>query len=82
MPRTVQHHLGWNTITVGEVGDATKMKFIVQYGAGIPGAGVYAKGLVFGEKMGSSADKILEELDTRGVASPIFHLKRTSHVPQ
>jgi 3-hydroxyisobutyrate dehydrogenase-like beta-hydroxyacid dehydrogenase len=36
---------------------------------------VLAEGLVFGEKMGFHADKILEVLDTRGVASPLFHLK-------
>jgi 3-hydroxyisobutyrate dehydrogenase-like beta-hydroxyacid dehydrogenase len=36
---------------------------------------VLAEGLVFGEKMGFNADKILEVLDTRGVASPLFHQK-------
>ncbi len=65
---------GLNTITVGEVGDATKMKFIVNMVQGTL-VQVLAEGLVFGEKMGFSADKILEVLDTRGVASPIFHLK-------
>jgi 3-hydroxyisobutyrate dehydrogenase-like beta-hydroxyacid dehydrogenase len=65
---------GLNTITVGEIGDATKMKFIVNMVQGTL-VQVLAEGLVFGEKMGFSADKILEVLDTRGVASPIFHLK-------
>ncbi|WP_370514339.1 NAD-binding protein [Geobacter sp. FeAm09] len=36
---------------------------------------VLAEGLVLGDKMGFTADKILEVLDTRGVASPLFHLK-------
>jgi 3-hydroxyisobutyrate dehydrogenase-like beta-hydroxyacid dehydrogenase len=36
---------------------------------------VLAEGIVFGEKMGFDADRILEVLDTRGVASPLFHLK-------
>lgn len=66
--------LGLNTIVVGQIGDATKMKFIVNMVQGTL-VQVLAEGLVFGEKMGFNADKILEVLDTRGVASPIFHLK-------
>jgi len=65
---------GLNTINVGEIGDATKMKFIVNMVQGTL-VQVLAEGLVFGERMGFSGDKILEVLDTRGVASPIFHLK-------
>ncbi|OGU00291.1 MAG: 3-hydroxyisobutyrate dehydrogenase [Geobacteraceae bacterium GWC2_48_7] len=65
---------GLNTIHVGEVGDATKMKFIVNL-VQAELVQVLAEGLVFGDKMGFSADKILEVLDTRGVASPLFHLK-------
>jgi len=65
---------GLNTIHVGEIGDATKMKFIVNL-VQAELVQVLAEGLVFGEKMGFSADKILEVLDTRGVASPLFHLK-------
>ena len=65
---------GLNTIHVGQVGDATKMKFIVNL-VQAELVQVLAEGLVFGEKMGFSADKILEVLDTRGVASPLFHLK-------
>ena len=65
---------GLNTIHAGEIGDATKMKFIVNLvQAGL--VQVLAEGLVFGEKMGFNADKILEVLDTRGVASPLFHSK-------
>jgi 3-hydroxyisobutyrate dehydrogenase len=65
---------GLNTIHVGEIGDATKMKFIVNM-VQAELVQVLAEGLVFGEKMGFDADKILEVLDTRGVASPLFHLK-------
>jgi len=65
---------GLNTIHVGEIGDATKMKFIVNL-VQAELVQVLAEGLVFGEKMGFNADKILEVLDTRGVASPLFHLK-------
>lgn len=65
---------GLNTINAGEIGDATKMKFIVNLVQATL-VQVLAEGLVFGEKMGFEADKILEVLDTRGVASPIFHLK-------
>lgn len=65
---------GLNTIHVGEIGDATKMKFIVNL-VQAELVQVLAEGLVFGEKMGFNADRILEVLDTRGVASPLFHSK-------
>jgi 3-hydroxyisobutyrate dehydrogenase-like beta-hydroxyacid dehydrogenase len=65
---------GLNTIHVGQIGDATKMKFIVNL-VQAELVQVLAEGLVFGEKMGFNADKILEVLDTRGVASPLFHQK-------
>lgn len=65
---------GLNTINVGQIGDATKMKFIVNL-VQAELVQVLAEGLVFGEKMGFTADKILEVLDTRGVASPLFHQK-------
>lgn len=65
---------GLNTIHVGEIGDATKMKFIVNL-VQAELVQVLAEGLVFGDKMGFSADKILEVLDARGVASPLFHQK-------
>lgn len=70
-------YFGLNTINVGAVGDATKMKFIVNL-VQAELVQVLAEGLVFGEKMGFKADKILEVLDTRGVASPLFHLKGRS----
>lgn len=65
---------GLNIIEVGEIGNATKMKFIVNMVQGTL-VQVLAEGIVLGERMGFDADKILEVLDTRGVASPIFHLK-------
>lgn len=65
---------GLNTIHVGQIGDATKMKFIVNL-VQAELVQALAEGLVFGEKMGFNADKILEVLDTRGVASPLFHSK-------
>lgn len=65
---------GLNTIHVGQIGDATKMKFIVNM-VQAELVQVLAEGIVFGEKMGFDADKILEVLDTRGVASPLFHSK-------
>jgi len=65
---------GLNIIHVGAVGDATKMKFIVNM-VQAELVQVLAEGLVFGDKLGFTADKILEVLDTRGVASPLFHLK-------
>ena len=65
---------GLNIIHVGGIGDATRMKFIVNLvQAELMQA--LAEGLVFGEKMGFSADKILEVLDCGGVASPLFHSK-------
>lgn len=68
---------GLHTIQVGAIGDATKMKFVVNL-VQAELVQVLAEGVVFGEKMGFKADKILEVLDTRGVASPLFHLKGRS----
>jgi 3-hydroxyisobutyrate dehydrogenase-like beta-hydroxyacid dehydrogenase len=67
-------YFGLNSIHVGQIGDATKMKFVVNL-VQAELVQVLAEGLVFGEKMGFTADKILEVLDTRGVASPLFHKK-------
>jgi 3-hydroxyisobutyrate dehydrogenase/2-hydroxy-3-oxopropionate reductase len=65
---------GLNTIHVGQIGEATKMKYVVNM-VQAELVQVLAEGIVFGEKMGFTADKILEVLDTRGVASPLFHSK-------
>lgn len=72
--RELFSYFGLNVIHVGEVGDATRMKFIVNL---VQAEMIQAlsEGLVFGEKMGFSADKILEVLDSGGVASPLFHSK-------
>ena len=65
---------GLNIIHVGEIGDATKMKFVVNLvQAELMEA--LAESIVLGEKMGFSVDKILEVLDSGGVASPLFHSK-------
>lgn len=68
---------GLNVIHVGNVGDATRMKFIVNLVQGELMVAL-AEALVFGEKMGFNADKILEVLDSGGVASPLFHSKGRS----
>lgn len=65
---------GLSIIHVGAVGDGTRMKFIVNL-VQAELLQALSEGLVFGEKMGFSADKILEVLDSGGVASPLFHSK-------
>jgi 3-hydroxyisobutyrate dehydrogenase len=65
---------GLNVIPVGEIGDATRMKFVVNLVQGELMVAL-AEGLVLGEKLGFNADKILEVLDSGGVASPLFHSK-------
>ncbi|RNC69601.1 MAG: NAD(P)-dependent oxidoreductase [Desulfuromonadales bacterium] len=65
---------GLNVIHVGAIGDATRMKFVVNLvQAELMEA--LAEAIVFGEKLGFSVDKILEVLDSGGVASPLFHSK-------
>jgi 3-hydroxyisobutyrate dehydrogenase len=68
---------GLNVIHVGDIGAATRMKFIVNLVQGELMVAL-AEALVFGEKMGFNADKILEVLDSGGVASPLFHSKGRS----
>jgi 3-hydroxyisobutyrate dehydrogenase-like beta-hydroxyacid dehydrogenase len=68
---------GLNIIHVGGVGDATRMKFVVNLvQAELMEA--LAEGLVLGEKLGFAADKILEVLESGGVASPLFNAKGRS----
>ena len=68
---------GLNIIHIGEVGEATQMKFIVNLmQAELMEA--LAEGIVFGEKMGFRAEKILEVLESGGVASPLFNAKGRS----
>jgi len=65
---------GLSIIHVGAVGDGTRMKFLVNL-VQAELLQALSEGLVFGEKMGFTADKILEVLDSGGVASPLFHSK-------
>lgn len=68
---------GLNIIHVGSIGDATRMKFVVNLvQAELMQA--LAESIVFGEKLGFTADRILEVLDSGGVASPLFHSKGRS----
>lgn len=70
-------YFGLNIIHIGKVGDATRMKFIVNLVQAELMQSL-AEGVVFGEKLGFSVDKILEVLDSGGVASPLFHSKGRS----
>ncbi|UFS69838.1 NAD(P)-dependent oxidoreductase [Geomonas sp. RF6] len=71
-------YFGLNIIHIGgNVGDATRMKFVVNM---VQAELIQAlsEGIIFGEKMGFKADKILEVLDSGGVACPLFHSKGRS----
>ncbi|PLX89218.1 MAG: NAD(P)-dependent oxidoreductase [Desulfuromonas sp.] len=72
--REVFSLFGLNTIHVGEIGDATRMKFVVNLMQGHIMEGL-AEGLLFGEKFGFSADKILEVLESGGITSPLMNSK-------
>jgi len=68
---------GLNIIHVGGIGDATRMTYIINLvQAELMQA--LTEGLVLGEKLGFAPDKILEVLDSGGVASPLFHSKGRS----
>lgn len=72
--RELFSYFGLNIIQVGEIGDGTRMKFVVN----LVQAEVMqslAEGIVLGEKLGFNVDKILEVLDSGGVASPLIHSK-------
>jgi 3-hydroxyisobutyrate dehydrogenase len=65
---------GLNIIHVGGIGDATRMKLVVNLvQAQLMQA--LAEGLVFGEKLGFKGEKILEVLESGGVAAPLFNVK-------
>lgn len=68
---------GLNIIHVGNVGEATRMKFVVNL-VQAELVQTLSEGIVFGEKLGFGVDKILEVLDSGGVASPLFHSKGRS----
>jgi len=65
---------GLNIIPVGGIGSGTRMKFVVNL-VQAEQMQALAEGLVLGEKLGFTADKIVEVLDSGGVASPLFHSK-------
>lgn len=65
---------GLKIIQVGVIGNGTRMKFVVNL-VQAEQMQALAEGLVLGEKLGFSADKVLEVLDSGGVASPMFHSK-------
>lgn len=72
--REIFSYFGLNIIPIGDVGEATKMKFVVNLvQAELMQA--LSEAIVFGEKLGFNVDKILEVLDCGGVASPLFHSK-------
>lgn len=72
--RELFSYFGLNIIHVGNIGDATRMKFVVNLVQGELMVAL-SEGLVLGEKLGFAADKILEVLDSGGVASPLIHSK-------
>ena len=75
--REVFSHFALNIIHVGEVGAATRMKFVVNLVQSELMVAL-AEGLVLGEKLGFNAEKILEVLESGGVASPLFNAKGRS----
>ena len=67
-------YISLNLLHVGEVGTATRMKLIVtQFQAHLMEG--LAESLAFGEKLGFSADRIIEVFESGGLASPLVHSK-------
>lgn len=67
-------YISLNLIHVGEIGSATKMKLVVtQFQAQLMEG--LAESLAFGEKLGFSADRIIEVFESGGLASPLVHSK-------
>jgi len=75
--REVFSHFALNIIHVGQVGDATRMKFVVNL-VQAELVEALAEGLVLGEKLGFKGEKVLEVLESGGVASPLFNAKGRS----
>jgi 3-hydroxyisobutyrate dehydrogenase len=67
-------YFGLNIIHVGGIGDATRMKMVVNLVQAQLMQSL-AEGLVFGEKLGLTGEKLLEVLESGGVASPLFNAK-------
>ena len=63
-----------NQIHMGEIGSATRMKFVVTLFQAHLMEGL-SEALVFGNKLGFSVDRILEVFDSGGLASPLAHSK-------
>lgn len=67
-------YISLNVLHMGDVGTATRMKLVVtQFQAHLMEG--LAESLVFGEKLGFSADRIIEVFDSGGLASPLVHSK-------
>lgn len=75
--REVLSLVGLNILHVGDVGDGTKMKFVVTLMQGHMMEAL-SESLVLGDRLGFSSDQILEVLDAGGVASPLLHKKGRS----
>ncbi|MCD6526055.1 MAG: NAD(P)-dependent oxidoreductase [Desulfuromonas sp.] len=75
--REVLSFVGLNILHVGNVGDATKMKFVVTLMQSQLMEAL-SESLVLGGRLGFSNDQILEVLDAGGVASPLLHKKGRS----
>ncbi len=72
--RELFSYISLNVIHMGEVGSATRMKFVVTLFQAHLMEGL-SEALVFGEKLGFSADRVLEVFDSGGLASPLAHKK-------
>lgn len=75
--REVLSHVGLNILHVGDIGDATKMKFVVTLMQSQLMEAL-SESLVLGDRLGFTNDQILEVLDAGGVASPLLHKKGRS----
>jgi len=67
-------YISLNLIHIGEIGSATRMKLVVTLFQAHLMEGL-SEALVFGNKLGFSADRILEVFDSGGLASPLAHSK-------
>ena len=72
--RELFSYISLNLIHLGEVGAATRMKFVVTLFQAHLMEGL-SEALVFGDKLGFSVDRILEVFDSGGLASPLVHSK-------
>ncbi|MBE0501535.1 MAG: NAD(P)-dependent oxidoreductase [Desulfuromonadales bacterium] len=72
--RELFSYISLNLIHLGEVGSATRMKFVVTLFQAHLMEGL-SEALVFGDKLGFSVDRILEVFDSGGLASPLVHSK-------